>query len=191
MIDIPALLQQHVYTAVVLGSMVEGETTAVLAGYAAHQGHASWWAVTALVALVNFFWDQAWFALGHSRGPRILERFPRLAAGVQRVQPRLQRHRRWFTFGVRFMYGLRTAGPLALGLAGVPWREFIFFNALGALAWAMLFTGLGWAFGRSITAVLGSLGHDERLAALVLVAAAAVVAWVRHRRSRRGAAGPG
>lgn len=62
--DASALLQNHVYTAVVQGSLVEGETTVVLAGYAAHQGYAPWWAVALLAAATNFCLDQGYYALG-------------------------------------------------------------------------------------------------------------------------------
>ena len=51
--DIGALLQQHIYPAIVLGSLMEGETTVVLAGYAAHQGYAPLWAVMVLTAGIN------------------------------------------------------------------------------------------------------------------------------------------
>lgn len=47
-IDIAELLRDHIYAAIVLGGLVEGETTVVLAGYAAHQGYVAWWAVAAL-----------------------------------------------------------------------------------------------------------------------------------------------
>ena len=80
---IATLLRDHVYTAIVLGSIVEGETTVVLAGFAAHQGYAPWWAVTLLAAVMNFLLDQAWFALGRWRGDWVLARLPWLRPSAQ------------------------------------------------------------------------------------------------------------
>ena len=184
LLDIAALLRDHVYTAIVLGGLLEGETTVVLAGYAAHQGYVTWWAVAALSAFVNFILDQTWFLLGRWRGDWLLSRFPMLRQGVETITPRLQRHRRWIVFSVRFMYGLRTAGPIAIGLARVPWRDFVIFNALGAAVWALIFTGLGYLFGRAISVVIGELAHYEMLAAGVILAGG-LTGWVWHRHRRR------
>jgi membrane protein DedA with SNARE-associated domain len=74
------------------------------------------------------------------------------------------------------MIGLRTAGPVALGVAGVSWREFLVFNALGATAWAIAFTTLGYLFGRAIALVLGEIEHYELRAALAIVAAG-ILLW--------------
>ena len=180
--DIGALLQQHLYAAIVLGSLVEGETTVVLAGYAAHQGYAPWWAVTALAACVNFALDLGWYLLGRWRGPQLLARFAALRHGVEAITPRLHRHRRRVVFLVRFMVGLRTAGPVALGVARVRWQDFVAFSALGAAAWASTMSGLGYAFGRAIAVFLGELAHYEKLAAAVIAAGVlSVVLWRSHR----------
>ena len=191
--DISALLHTHIYTAIVLGSLVEGETTVVLAGFAAHQGYAPWWAVTLLAAVINFAWDQSLFALGRWRGDWVLSKAPRLRDGVQRLSLLIHRHRRWAVFGVRFMYGLRTAGPIALGLARVPWPDFIVFNAFGAAVWATVFAGLGYAFGNAIARVIGVAAHYEALAVLAILLLG-IVAFGAHRwrrsRARTTLSGP-
>ena len=181
--DIAALVQDHIYVAIAVGSLLEGETTVVLAGFAAHQGYAPWWAVTLLAALINFLWDQAYFALGRSRGDWLLSRMPRLRPAVERVVPLLQRRRRWLIFGVRFLYGLRTAGPLALGMSGVRWREFAIFNALGAAAWAVTFSSLGYLVGRSVAVFIGEVSRYEIQVIVVIVVGGAL--WFALRRAGR------
>lgn len=181
-----SLIQQHIYPAIVVGSLLEGETTVVLAGYAAHQGYAPLPVVMALTAAVNFLLDLAWFWLGRTRGPQMMARFPALRRGVDAVTPRVHLHRRKAIFMVRFLYGLRTAGPIALGMAGVPFREFMLFNALGATVWAVLFASLGFAFGRAIALYLGHLAHYEHLAAAaIVVAGLSAVLWRYHRKRVR------
>ncbi len=192
--DISALLHTHIYSAIVLGSLVEGETTVVLAGFAAHQGYAPWWAVTLLAAVINFAWDQTLFALGRWRGDWVLSKAPRLRDGVQRISPLIHRRRRRVVFGVRFMYGLRTAGPIALGLARIPWPDFLLFNALGAVVWATAFAGLGYAFGNAIARVIGVVAHYEALAVLAILLlgsmAYGIARWRRGRLRATRAPGP-
>lgn len=182
--NIESLLQGHVYTAIVVGSLVEGETTVVLAGFAAHQGYASWWSVTLLAAAINFCWDQVYFALGRWRGAWLIHRSSHLAAGIERMRPYLARRRRWVIFGVRFMYGLRTAGPVALGIADTPWREFVLFNALGALTWAALFSALGFVFGRTLSTLVGEIAHYEAEAVLAIFAVGLGAYLLHHVRTR-------
>lgn len=186
--DISPLLHSHVYAAIVMGSLVEGETTVVLAGFAAHQGYAPWWAVTLLAAATNFAWDQTLFALGRWRAGRTLGMAPRLSDRVQRVSPLIHRHRRWVVFAVRFMYGLRTADPVALGLARVPWTDFVVFNALGAAVWAVVFAGLGYAFGNAVVRMVGAAAHHELSAVLGLLLGTVVFGFHRWRRGRPRAA---
>ncbi len=184
--DFSALLRDHVYTAIILGSLVEGETTVVLAGYAAHQGYAPWWAVTLLAATINFCLDQGYYVLGRWRGDWLLARLPSLRVGVVRMTPLIHRHRVCVIFGVRFMYGLRTAGPVALGITRVPWRDFVVFNALGALVWALVFSALGYVFGKAIAAALGQIAHYEAVAVITIFVAG--LAWFSYRRWRRARA---
>lgn len=179
-LDISSLLKDHVYAAIALGSLIEGETTVVLAGFAAHQGYAPWWKVTALAALINFVLDQIYYALGRWRGEQLLARFSGLQRGVLRMNPHIHRHRRWIVFGVRFLYGLRTAGPIALGVAHVPGRDFLIFNALGAIIWAVLFSALGYVFGRAISVVLSQAANYE-WQAIGIIFAVGLAYWLWRR----------
>ena len=82
------------------------------------------------------------------------------------------------------------AGPVLIGASGMAWTRFAAFNALGAVLWAVLLTGLGWFFGQAAQALLGKAQHYEGWLALgVIVVALGYALWSR-RRARRGA-GPG
>jgi membrane protein DedA with SNARE-associated domain len=63
----------------------------------------------------------------------------------------------------------------------VPWSDFLIFNALGAVVWAVLFTGLGYAFGRVIAVVIGEIVRYEMLAVGVILAAG-LAFWLWHQR---------
>jgi membrane protein DedA with SNARE-associated domain len=182
--DLGALLHQHLYLAIALGGLLEGETVTLLAGFAAHQGYASWWGVTLFAALVNAVVDQLWFLVGRWRGEAVLARLPGLRGRVERLAPRLYTHRHWLIFGLRFSYGLRVAGPLALGMARVPVAEFALLNLPAALLWAALFTGLGYTFGLAVINVMERVRHYEpAIVAGALVAGG--LAWLLAQRRGR------
>ena len=184
MIDVGELLREHVYVALALGSAVEGETVVVLAGYAAHRGYASLSGVIAVAAALNFTWDQFYFYLGRWQGERLLARIPRLRRAVGVLEPRIRRHRHLIIPTMRFMYGLRIAGPIALGIARTHWAEFLVLNAIGALVWACTFAALGYAFGEGVSAVIGRAAHYESLSLLVILMIGLMLALWQWRRRR-------
>ena len=59
------------------------------------------------------------FLLGRHYGNELLARFPRFAPAADRVHGMIERHPAATILGVRFMYGLRTAGPAIIGTTRV------------------------------------------------------------------------
>jgi membrane protein DedA with SNARE-associated domain len=173
-------IEQYGYLAVLAGALLEGETILVLGGFAAHEGHLD----LATVLLVAFaggtVGDQLFFWFGRASGPRLLQRYEALARAGERVGRLLIRHDAALIFGIRFMYGLRIAGPIAMGALGVVPRRFAIFNVLGAAVWAPLVGGAGYLFGRALQAWLGEVEHYESIA-LALIVGGAVVATLAHR----------
>lgn len=181
---IEEFVRHYGYAAVALGAFAEGETVLLVAGYGAQRGWLEWPVVVAVAALAATLGDQLFFFLGRWFGPQLLVRFPRLHAGLPRVQTLLQRGAPWAIVSVRFLYGLRIAGPLLIGMAGISPRCFVAFNAIGAVLWAPLMTGLGWFFGAGVVQLAARLQMAEEF--LLLVALAVIfAAWLIWRLPRR------
>ncbi|HSD43772.1 MAG TPA: DedA family protein [Burkholderiales bacterium] len=189
--DLAGLTRDYGYLAIVLGSFLEGETAVAFGGYAAQQGLLSIPLVVALGAGINFAWDQLYFHLGRAFGPRLLRRSPALAHRGRRVFALLERYDAALIVGVRLMYGLRAAGPLALGMTRVAAWRFFWLNALGAALWGLAVAGAGFAFGRTLELLFRDAA---RLDTWILFAflGGGVLWWVVRmlRAGRRGAAGP-
>ena len=174
---IEELVRQYGYVAVALGAFAEGETVLLVAGYAAQRGWLQWPLVAAIAAIAATMGDQMFFFLGRRFGPQLLARFPRLRARLPRVQTLLDRGGPWAIVSVRFLYGLRIAGPVLIGVAGIaPWR-FVIFNAIGAMLWAPMITGLGWFFGTAMVQLAARLQLAEELL-LAGVAVVVLLVWM-------------
>ena len=180
---LPQLLAEYGYLAVFAGSLLEGETILLLAGFAAHQGYLSLPLVMGVAWLGGTLGDQIFFRVGRRWGLVLLRRRPAMRRGVRRVRSLLRRHHAWVIVSVRFMYGLRIVGPIAIGMSDVPPRRFLLFNALGAVLWALLVPSVGYAFGESVQF---ALNHLDRYEMWGLPVAAAVVGWVLWMGRRRG-----
>jgi len=179
------IVDQIGYLAVFIGTFLEGETVLALSGVAAAHGYLSFPAVVAVAACGAFLGDQACFFIGRRYGHRLLARFPRLAARAPRVQALIRRWDAPALILLRFLYGLRTAGPIVIGTCGIaPWRIALF-NLIGVLIWAPLVAGIGYVAGYALQEWLGRLKHAQiGLLAVVAIAAAIAVYVIRRRSSR-------
>ena len=177
------LLSEYGYLAVFVGCLLEGETLLILAGFAAHQGYLSLPLVVLIAACAGALGDLLFYLCGRFAGTRLLARFPALAARAGPLQASLLRHDRLIIVGIRFMYGLRIAGPVIIGASGVSLPRFVTFNLLGAALWAPLITAAGYLFGQAFTSTFSGFKHFEGLAAIALIAA--VWGWHGLRRWRR------
>ena len=101
------LLADYGYLAVFIGSLLEGETILVLAGFAAYQGYLSLPVTLVLAFVGGTLGDQVFFWLGRGWGPSLLQRIPNAQRRVQRVKDLLEHHHAPVIVGIRFIYGLR------------------------------------------------------------------------------------
>jgi membrane protein DedA with SNARE-associated domain len=181
------LIAQYGYAALLVGTFLEGETILILGGLAAHLGYLELPWVMAAGFAGAYAGDQFFFHLSRRHGPGLLARLPWWRERVGRVLRHLERHQDLLMVGFRFLYGLRTVTPVALGMSRVAALRFLVLNAVGAAAWAVVVAGAGALFGQ---AAQGALGEVERYARhlLVAVAVAGAVVWclwlLRQRRRR-------
>jgi membrane protein DedA with SNARE-associated domain len=172
------LLATYGYLAVFAGSLLEGESMLVLAGFAAHQGRLFFPAVLLIAFVAGTLGDQIFFWIGRAWGAAILRRFPVVERRARCVWQLLQRYDALLIVGIRFMYGLRIAGPIAMGACGVAVRRFAAFNLLGAAIWAIVVGGFGYLLAGALEAALGDLARYEN-AILGLMVAVVIVAVTR------------
>jgi membrane protein DedA with SNARE-associated domain len=189
-IDLAHLIATHGYWVTFVGSALEGETVLVLAGLAAHRGYLALPALVTLAAAGGFFGDQVYFLIGRSWGAAFLARFPRLEPKAAQAAALILRHPELAVIGVRFTYGMRIVGPIAIGMSGIGWLHYALLNAAGATIWSTCWIGAGYLVGTAIEAALGDLKRIEHVV-LIVAAIAAIVAplalrWWRHAGSRRG-----
>jgi membrane protein DedA with SNARE-associated domain len=178
------LLTTYGYGAIIVATFLEGETILLMAGLAAHQGYLSlsWTMAAAWVGSVAG--DQLYFWIGREWGQSWLKNRPAWRARLEKVDRLLRRRPALFVLGFRFLYGLRTVSPFAIGMSSTPFYEFLALNALGGALWAAVVAGLGYSFGGAIDALLGRAEHVERFLFAVIAVGGGIAAWVHRARSR-------
>jgi membrane protein DedA with SNARE-associated domain len=163
------VIETYGYLAVAVGTFLEGETVLGLAGAAASRGHLSMPVVIAVATMASFAGDQLYFYVGRKYGIGLLARFPSLQSRTVRARDLLERHHMPVILSIRFLYGLRIAGPIAIGMSDVPWLRFLLLNLVAAIAWALVIANAGYWVGQALANLLGAVDADEAWVLAVLL----------------------
>jgi membrane protein DedA with SNARE-associated domain len=173
------LVERYGLIAVFLGCTAEGESTAILAGFFAHQRVFELWHALAIVFLGAFSGDSLLFLAGRRFADTRLVKRLRNAPGFDRAFALVQEHPVTFVLLNRYAYGVRLAGGVAAGLSGIPMPKFLALNALSAAVWAGLFCSVGYVFGLAAETIIGAAlaKHERLLVGLAIGLAAALLGW--------------
>jgi membrane protein DedA with SNARE-associated domain len=167
------------------GMPVPGET-ALLAGAAmAQYGWLSLPRVILTAIAAATLGDNLGFFIGRRAGRGLAERF---GSKIGLTPKRLAQFDGFFSryggrtvFIARFVTGLRVFGAVLAGASGLRWSTFLFYNALGAIAWC---TAIGFA-GYSLAYSWDTLEHWIGRSGLIAAALAVTIAIVGYFRARR------
>ncbi len=171
------------------GVPVPGETTLLFASFLAWSEHKLFLPYIMAFAIVACTaGDNIGYWIGHHGGRPLLERYKRLFRNSDRAiahgERLFARHGALTIFFARFVFGMRIiAGPLA-GVLRMPWRRFVLFNFLGAIAWVTTISLVGYFFGRQWDRLVQVLGKAN---AVIAVVAVLLIYWAI-RRYRAGQA---
>jgi len=178
-------LQDFGYLALFLGTFFEGETILVLAGFLASRGYMDINLVVVVAFCGSYAGDQLWYFMGRKHGRKILARRPRWQSMGDRALEHVRRHPDIWVLSFRFVYGLRTVMPVAIGLSGYPPRRYLLLNGIGAAIWAAALGLAAYHFGAFLEGVLGNVKKYELwvLGALVLIGVS-LWGWRRFKAAR-------
>ena len=125
------------------GDPLPGETALIAFGILASQGHYSIVVVIAVAAAAAIVGDNLGYVLiGRLGGRRLFERWGSLRRRAERILPQTEqlmaKHGGKVVFFGRFITILRYTAAWVAGIARMPWRKFLFWNAAGGICWATL-----------------------------------------------------
>lgn len=195
------MIHQYGYLAVFFLVMLEdfgvpapGELTLIATALIASQGGLSIAAVLALAWLGAVTGDNLGYAIGHFGGTRVLVRYGwRIGLTEERLARTHLFFERWgaeVVLVARFIQILRQLNGIVAGSAGMAWRKFLLYNAIGALLWVGTW-GLGaYLLGQNALRYLSVIERAGTLLGVAAVTAIALLAlfwWLRRRRPRAAA----
>ncbi len=101
---------------------------------------------------------------------------------VNKIYTTFRKHPDWTIFLSRFVVGLRFIAPLIAGSSGMRWREFFFFNLIGAVFVGTLIPLAGWYFGQNLAAISGFVRDFYLIITIIVIAIAVPLVFLYKRR---------
>lgn len=158
-------------------------------GALAGAGKANVWVAITLAVVASLPGDLLWYYLGVRRGRRVLAMLCRISlepdSCVRRTETFFTRHGPRSLIIARFVPGLSTVATPLAGVFGVGLSRFLAYDVLGALMWAVVYVGLGYALSDELERVAGGVSaFGSLVAGLVIGASAAYLAGKFVQRQR-------
>ena len=169
------------------GLPLPGETALIASGVLASRGELSIELVIVIAATAAIVGDNIGYWIGRKGGRRLLTAKGPLLEYRQKViehgEPFFGRHGAKSVFLGRWFAGLRIAAAWLAGINHMPWRTFLFWNALGGAAWALSVGLLAYLLGPTAEHLFTTFGIAG--AGLVVAVLIGVFLWRRYRYGDR------
>jgi membrane-associated protein len=171
--------------AVFAGFVLPGETAVVLGGVIASRHGVDLRVLIVLVVFCAIIGDSIGYEVGRLWGDRVLRLRPlrRHEERLDRARVFLRERGAFAVFLGRWTAFLRAVMPGLAGVSRMPYRRFLFWNAVGGLVWGVTFCLVGYLAGNSYEVVEQQIGIWGAVATVALVVATVVVLHLRRRRA--------
>jgi membrane protein DedA with SNARE-associated domain len=181
-------LRQYGPIGIFLGAGFEGQTAVIVGGILARQHILHLWLVLLSATAGSGVVDHLLFVAG-----RRFRTHPWVVRTTQqpafaRALGFIEKYPISYTLAFRFIFGLRVASPIAIGVTQVPTWRFTVLNIAGAVIWATAFTMAGFIFGEAVHNLVGKGHHAGRwtlYAAGAIVVVVAIIWLIRYLLRRR------
>ncbi|MDB5179674.1 MAG: putative integral rane protein [Candidatus Saccharibacteria bacterium] len=140
----------------IFGFFLPGDSLLFTAGLLASQGYLNIGTLIVISIIGAIIGNSVGFYTGSKLGPRLFKRDKSVVFSPRRVE---EAHEFFDTQGpkslilARFIPAVRTFVPIIAGVAGMKYRTFIIFNAIGGTLWGALLPLLGYTLGRAIPSI--------------------------------------
>ncbi len=187
-------------TGLLVGFILPGDTLLVISGLLSNPTAnpsgpifgVNVWVVALVISLSAFLGGEVGYYIGKKSGPAIFERketglFSK--ENVDRTMYFFDKYGAWAVVIARFVPIVRTFAPVAAGVGKMSYKRYSLYNILGAIAWGVSLTMLGYFVGYvPVIADLVTNYIDIILLLIVVGTLGLVVAhyfWERHKATKR------
>jgi len=162
------LLKEYGYIILFIWSIMEGEVGLIMAGILSFTGDMFIGYAIAVGALGGFIGDQIFFYLGRFNKKFINKEMKEHKRKFAKATLLLRKYGWFVVFIQRYLYGLRTIIPMAIGVTNYSSKKYAFINLISAIIWATITITLAYFFGEELLSLLNLLKEYKYFTLLII-----------------------
>jgi len=135
------LIRDWGYIILFLYSFGGGFLALVVAGILAFSGELNIFVVILVAGAANFVGDQFLFTLARKNKAQAKQMMQKHRRKIAMAHLMMRKYGSWVIFLQKYIYGIKTLIPLAMGLTKYDYKKFILFNVFATALWA-IFIGM-------------------------------------------------
>lgn len=132
------LIRDWGYIILFLYSFGGGFLALVVAGILAFSGELNIVTVILVAGVANFIGDQFLFTLARKNKSQAKAMMQKHRRKIAMSHLLMRKYGSWVIFLQKYIYGIKTLIPLAMGLTKYDYKKFMIFNVLATIVWSIL-----------------------------------------------------
>jgi membrane protein DedA with SNARE-associated domain len=174
---LPAWLWEYRYLAVFLLAIIEGPVIMTIAGLLLRLDFFHFWPLYGTLMAGDLTADALWYLVGYYGGRPFIRTYGKYASVteplIEKTEAAFHRHQNKVLFLSKITMGLGFALVIliAAGIARIPFRKYLAFNAFGQIFWTGALLAVGYYFGNFYLMVNRGLRVTAITAFILLVVA--------------------
>lgn len=175
--DMFSNLSTYGYIALFLYSLGGGFVGLMAAGVLSYMGKMDLTTSIVVATLSNFLGDTLLFYLARYHKHDVLKYFHKHRRKLALSHMLMKKHGSWIIFLQKFVYGIKTLIPLAIGITKYDFMKFSIYNLAAAVLWGLV-VGIGsFLAGKPIMGVYDFIAERPYIAPLIILVLGALI-WI-------------
>ncbi len=175
--DILTNLETYGYIVLFLYSFGGGFIALMGAGVLSYTGHMDLEIAILVAFIANFLGDTMLFYMGRYNKKDVMGYLHKHKRKLALSHILMKRHGSWVIFLQKYVYGIKTLIPLAIGLTKYDFKKFTLLNLFASAIWAVVIGIASYMAGEAIKSVYEIIAQKPYIAPITLVSIVALIWW--------------
>lgn len=132
------LIRDWGYIILFLYSFGGGFVALVVAGILSYSGELNIFITLLVAGTANFIGDQFLFTIARNNKDQAKQMMQKHKRKIALSHLLMKKYGSWVIFLQKYVYGIKTLIPLAMGLTKYDYKKFMFFNVLATTVWTLV-----------------------------------------------------
>jgi membrane protein DedA with SNARE-associated domain len=141
------LIRDWGYIILFLYSFGGGFLALVVAGILSFSGELNIFITILVAGVANFIGDQFLFTIARKNKAQAKQMMQKHRRKIAMAHLMMRKYGSWVIFLQKYIYGIKTLIPLAMGLTKYDYKKFIFFNIFATAIWAIVIGSAAYMLG--------------------------------------------